>query len=1016
MYRDIPASGSHIREILIETPLDGYELLDFGKGRKLERFGSYVLDRPEPRAAGTLARDDWTADWKFVEHRTGRGNWQAARAGLPRQWDFALDGMTTRCVLGDRGRIGIQPRDVACRRWVRQRLEGCYDMENLSALLLFAGSGTVTDAAIQAGAVVTHVEGNAEVLELARRNLGRDNARFEQLDVQAFVEGAMRRGEQFDFILISPPRIGRVQAGASWDIEVDLARLIRNLPSIVSDQCRGIWVNVDAGSWSSPSIAQMLRDALPGRTAEAVRLGIVTADGRVMPAGGAAFWFNEFDYLHGNASLPSLMAAQLEEYLDIHLDAVLSSRRTATEPARRLEGFVRRQQDFVLRWVGVIAHTNAEMAYQFANCAGDALGIMEEAGVEAWLIKAMDVYDTAGLHAGIAVLHDVEKFSDELRERTSGLPFDEVANVLEAFVRGLSGRPLKVESADEPCTDTETLFLPPLISRFAKREANFQIFKAMACHLWAQTWYGTWRVDVNELINRFADPGHALQVFHTLERIRLDARLAGDLPGIYRQMQELCEGNDELPGGRWHEAKSRLVAPNATVEDSCRLVRHLYDNPLPAPVPYQGHLNPLRVQRVRNARIIHEKDLFRRGLLRVQDELCKQTEAAEEDLNSPEDVPAGEKSRFGVRETMGSDTPDGVSFELTLDGKPIAPPDDVKGTMESILQDLGEIPEDYLFAAGDGPYSAAAPVAEEQDPSDVWKGVYHEEGAYLYNEWDYERQHYRKKWAVLRELEVRPQHDDFAAKTLTKYMGLVRHLRRTFEALRGEDKLLKKQVNGDDVDIDAIVEAYADTRAGMEMTDRLFTKMRKVERNIAVMFMVDMSGSTKGWINDAEREALVLLCESLETLGDRYAIYGFSGMTRKRCEIYRVKPFEDPYDDQVRARISGISPQDYTRMGVTIRHLSRLLNEVDARTRLLITLSDGKPDDYDNYRGTYGIEDTRQALIEAKREGIHPFCITIDTEARDYLAHMYGAVNFTVIDEVRQLPLKVSDIYRRLTT
>ena len=103
-------------------------------------------------------------------------------------------------------------------------------------------------------------------------------------------------------------------------------------------------------------------------------------------------------------------------------------------------------------------------------------------------------------------------------------------------------------------------------------------------------------------------------------------------------------------------------------------------------------------------------------------------------------------------------------------------------------------------------------------------------------------------------------------------------------------------------------------------------------------------------------------------------------------------------------------------MGVTIRHLSRLLNGVEARTKLLVTLSDGKPDDYDTYRGAYGIEDTRQALIEAKRDGIHAFCITIDTEARDYLPHMYGAVNYTVIDEVRKLPLKVSDIYRRLTT
>ena len=139
-------------------------------------------------------------------------------------------------------------------------------------------------------------------------------------------------------------------------------------------------------------------------------------------------------------------------------------------------------------------------------------------------------------------------------------------------------------------------------------------------------------------------------------------------------------------------------------------------------------------------------------------------------------------------------------------------------------------------------------------------------------------------------------------------------------------------------------------------------------------------------------------------------------MTRKRCEVYRIKGFDEEYDDRVRARISGVRPKDYTRMGVTIRHLSRLLNQVEAKTRLLITLSDGKPDDYDTYRGTYGIEDTRQALIEARREGIHPFCITIDTEGRDYLPHMYGAVNYAVIDDVRKLPLKVSDIYRRLTT
>jgi len=263
---------------------------------------------------------------------------------------------------------------------------------------------------------------------------------------------------------------------------------------------------------------------------------------------------------------------------------------------------------------------------------------------------------------------------------------------------------------------------------------------------------------------------------------------------------------------------------------------------------------------------------------------------------------------------------------------------------------------------------------------------------------------------------VHPIWDDFVARTANKYYGLIAHLRKTFEALRGEDKIAKKQPYGEDIDIDAVVETYADVKSGMEMSERLFIKKQKLERNIAVMFMVDMSGSTKGWINDAERESLVLLCESLETLGDRYAIYGFSGFTRKRCELYRIKRINEDYNDDVRARISGIKPQDYTRMGVTIRHLSHLLKEVEAKTKLLITLSDGKPDDLDGYRGKYGIEDTRQSLIEAKRDGIHPFCITIDSNAVDYLPHMYGAVNYVLIDDVAKLPLKVSDIYRKLTT
>jgi len=328
-------------------------------------------------------------------------------------------------------------------------------------------------------------------------------------------------------------------------------------------------------------------------------------------------------------------------------------------------------------------------------------------------------------------------------------------------------------------------------------------------------------------------------------------------------------------------------------------------------------------------------------------------------------------------------------------------PDIVKQLTTSIVQDLGEIPDGYLEPAGDGEYDPALFQNQEPDPDEVWKGSYHEEGAFLYHE---------------REKDITPVHDDFVSKTLRKYSGLIKHLRKTFEAMRDEDRMLKRQVNGEGIDIDALVEAIADANDGREMSDRLFTHMHRAERNIAVVFMVDMSGSTKGWINDAERESLILLAETLETLGDRYAIYGFSGMARKRCEIYHIKDIDEDYNDDIKARISGIQPKDFTRMGFAIRHLTCKLNEIEARLRLLITIPDGKPDDYDNYRGDYGIEDTRRALLEARRSGIHPYCITIDKEARDYLPHMYGPAAYTLIDEAGKLPLKVSDIYRRVTT
>jgi nitric oxide reductase NorD protein len=516
--------------------------------------------------------------------------------------------------------------------------------------------------------------------------------------------------------------------------------------------------------------------------------------------------------------------------------------------------------------------------------------------------------------------------------------------------------------------------------------------------LWAQTSHGTFRVPLDDSLG-----AETLARFHALETWRLEALIARLLPGLGREMRELKDQLGEgAPPNDWAQAVAALQQPAATSRDSLDWSLRLAACSPPPPLCYQGELRLHAVAERMHARIDREKLLFR---VKLAEWLREQAEKSRQQQLTP-----------GVRPVPQERASAGQGFELTLNEIPVAPPETLRQLGTSIVLDLGEIPDEYLVPAGPGEYDPARQGEQPPDPDAMWQGTYHEIGAVYYNEWDYGRQHYRKNWCVMREKDVAPVHDDFIADTLGRYSGLVAHLRRSFEAMRGEERLLKRQVWGDGVDIDALEEALADARDGSEMSDRLFTRLHRVERNIAVAFMVDMSGSTRGWVNDAERESLLLLCEALEALGDRYAIYGFSGITRKRCELYRIKRFEENYGSEVQARISGIRPQDYTRMGFAVRHLSKLLNETEARTRLLITLSDGKPDDYSDYRGVYGIEDTRRALIEARRSGIHPFCITIDEHGPEYLPHMYGAVNYAVVSEVRQLPFKVADIYRRLTT
>ena len=320
-----------------------------------------------------------------------------------------------------------------------------------------------------------------------------------------------------------------------------------------------------------------------------------------------------------------------------------------------------------------------------------------------------------------------------------------------------------------------------------------------------------------------------------------------------------------------------------------------------------------------------------------------------------------------------------------------------------------------LGAAGDVPLVEAEGDDIEEDLG---------EQTFFYDEWDHKIEDYRPAWCTLRESRATRVHEAFVAATFYEHGGVVSQIRRNFQLMRPERlRKMRYQTDGDDLDIEGIVEYVVDRRTRVSPTERVYIKRDKKDRDVATAFLVDMSSSTDRKIDgrkriiDIEKESLLLMCEALEAIRDEYAIYGFSGSGREDCQFYTVKEFGERYDDRVKGRIGGIYGRQKTRMGPALRHATKRLMAVDAHVKLLILLTDGKPYDSDTYQdNTYAQEDTKMALREARREKIHLFCVTVDQEGADYLPHMYSDANFVVVDDVRTLPQKLPQLYRRLTS
>ena len=379
--------------------------------------------------------------------------------------------------------------------------------------------------------------------------------------------------------------------------------------------------------------------------------------------------------------------------------------------------------------------------------------------------------------------------------------------------------------------------------------------------------------------------------------------------------------------------------------------------------------------------------------------------------------------------------------------------DAVSAMMDNLMQEMADAQEqadvpgqqlqDDYSSGGD---ESDAPLPEEPE-------------SFFYDEWDFRANDYKPRWCRLQERTLQSGETDFYDRTLIENVSLVQETRKQFELMRPElFRKIKHLPDGEDFDLDAVVEWIVQRAAGAPTDSNLFYRRNKVERDVSVGFLLDMSASTDEEIHrrkrfgqdddsfdddprkyftwwaqkrareagqpskriiDLEKDAIVLLTEALESIGDNYGIYGFSGYGRDNVEFYVIKDIQEPFSDGIKKRIDKIAPVRSTRMGPAIRHATAKLKETRSKVRILVMISDGRPQDHgygrDRTEKEYAIHDTKMALTEARHEGITPFCLTVDRQGHDYLQEMCQDVGYEVVGDIESLPRHLPALYRRLT-
>ncbi len=327
-----------------------------------------------------------------------------------------------------------------------------------------------------------------------------------------------------------------------------------------------------------------------------------------------------------------------------------------------------------------------------------------------------------------------------------------------------------------------------------------------------------------------------------------------------------------------------------------------------------------------------------------------------------------------------------------------------------------------LAISRDGKAGAARVKFDLDLPSASADDVQIDEGTTL-PEWDWKRQALRPDHCRVMTMAASPGTPFVPTPALRRTAAQVR---RRLEVLRAAPRWQRRCADGEAIDLDAWVRHAADAAedAAATPTPReplVFARRTRGERSFATLLLADLSLSTDAHVdNDARvidviRDALYVFGEALQGTGDAFEMLGFSSVRRQHVRMQHLKGFDEPWAREAQARVGAIKPGYYTRMGAAIRHATAQLARRPERQRLLLILTDGKPNDLDVYEGRWGLEDTRHAVHEAREAGLLPFCLSIDEEAHEYLPHLFGRGGWAQVRRPAELPARLASVYARLT-